>query len=376
MEEQSFEGLPLSQSLPLSQGSFRELWESVVTASISTIPTANEPQGTFGHMDMLLMNEQALTDGFDENLFELIPEVSTKDGVTPPASTVPVTTDYPGEYGFQLRFQKSGTAKSVTSTYSELLNKLYCQLAKTSPIEVLVSKELPPGAVLRATAVYKKTEHVAEVVRRCPHHQNEDAAEHRSHLIRVEGSQRAQYFENAHTKRQSVTVPYEPPQLGSEITTILLSFMCNSSCMGGMNRRPILTILTLETPEGLVLGRRCFEVRVCACPGRDRKTEEENSAKNGTKQTKKRKSTPAPAPDATSIKKAKSASSAEEEDKDVFVLHVRGRERYEMLKKINDGQELLDKQNKTKSKVSVKQEIAVPSSGKRLLQRGEKSDSD
>ncbi len=134
------------------------------------------------------------------------------------------------------------------SQYSELLNKLYCQLAKTSPIEVLVSKEPPAGAVLRATAVYKKTEHVADVVRRCPHHQNEDrkeqkiafyvrleesdyehnrskvilivsnvffhsAAEHRSHLIRVEGSQRAQYFEDLHTKRQSVTVPYEPPQV-------------------------------------------------------------------------------------------------------------------------------------------------------------------
>ncbi|KAF3697925.1 Cellular tumor antigen p53 Tumor suppressor p53 [Channa argus] len=368
MEEQGFE------SLPLSQDSFRELWESVVTPSISTIPPAPEvPQDT---MYMMLMNDQVLADGFDEKLFELPPESSTKDGVVPPSSTVPVTTDYPGEYDFQLRFQKSGTAKSVTSTFSELLNKLYCQLAKTSPVEVLVSKEPPEGAVFRATAVYKKTEHVADVVRRCPHHQNEDTAEHRSHLIRVEGSQRAQYFEDPHTKRQSVTVPYEPPQLGSEMTTILLSFMCNSSCMGGMNRRPILTILTLESPEGQVLGRRCFEVRICACPGRDRKTEEENNTKtqNGTKQTKKRKS--APAPDTTAVKKTKSASSAEEEDKEVFVLHVRGRERFEMLKKINDGLELLDKEHNTRSKVSVKQQVPLPSCGKRVMHRGDRSDSD
>ncbi|XP_040887187.1 cellular tumor antigen p53 isoform X2 [Toxotes jaculatrix] len=381
MEEQNLDSLQLSQNLPLSQDSFRELWESVVTPSISTFPAATDS----GHeawrageqMDMLLMQDEVLANGFDEKLFEqLPPETAPKDGVTPPASTVPVTTDYPGEYGFQLRFQRSGMAKSVTSTFSEVLNKLYCQLAKTSPVEVLVVKEPPPGAILRATAVYKKTEHAAGVVRRCPHHQNEDPAEHRSHLIRVEGNQRAQYFEDPHTKRQSVTVPYEPPQLGSEMTTILLSFMCNSSCMGGMNRRPILTILTLESPEGLVLGRRCFEVRICACPGRDRKTEEENSAKaqNGTKQSKKRKSTPAP--DTTSVKKSKSASSAEEEEKDVYVLHVRGRERFEMLKKINDGLELLDKESKTKPKASVKVEFPLPSCGKRLMQRGERSDSD
>ncbi|CAK6952858.1 cellular tumor antigen p53 [Scomber scombrus] len=375
MEEHSVENMTLSQPMPLSQDSFQQLWESVCAPSISTIPTGNV---NYASTDMLLLDEQELTNRFDEHLlFELPSDMTAKDGVTPPGPTVPVTTDYPGEYGFQLRFQKSGTAKSVTSTYSELLNKLYCQLAKTSLIEVLVGKEPPQGAILRATAVYKKTEHVAEVVRRCPHHQNEDVTDNRSHLIRVEGSQRALYFEDPHTKRQSVTVPYEPPQLGSEMTTILLSFMCNSSCMGGMNRRPILTILTLETPEGLVLGRRCFEVRVCACPGRDRKTEEENSTKmqSGTKQTKKRKS--APAPDThTTVKKSKSASSAEEEDKDVFVLHVRGRERYEWLKKINDGLELLDKDNKNKSSTSTKHEVPLPSTGKRLLQRGERSDSD
>lgn len=58
--------------------------------------------------------------------------------------------------------------------FSERLNKLFCQLTKTTPLELLVSKEPPEGALLRATAVYKKTEHVAEVVRRCPHHENED----------------------------------------------------------------------------------------------------------------------------------------------------------------------------------------------------------
>ena len=54
------------------------------------------------------------------------------------------------------------------------MNKLFCQLDKTCPIEVLVTQEPPQGAILRATAVYKKTEHVADVVRRCPHHQSAD----------------------------------------------------------------------------------------------------------------------------------------------------------------------------------------------------------
>ncbi|XP_014011157.1 cellular tumor antigen p53 [Salmo salar] len=392
MEEQEL-------SFPMSQGSFQQLWETNMTTQGPNIPPfVNE---NWSDLDVSLapvLPEATFHEVFDEGLFELSeplavePSMSPLDSVPPPASTVPSTIDYPGEHGFQLRFHKSGTAKSVTSTYSVQLIKLYCQRAKTCPVEVLMTKEPPPGAILRATAIYKKSEHMSEVVSRCPHHQSTsdsyEGVTHRSHLIRVEGSQRAQYLEDGNTKRQSVLLPYEPPQLGSEATTVLLNFMCNSSCMGGMNRRPILTILTLETQDGQVLGRRCFEVRVCACPGRDRKTEEENANKalNGTKNTNgtKRKSQPALPPPGTS-KKIKSGSSTEDEDKDnVFLLQVRGRQRYEWLKKINDSLELMDRippaeQEKYKKKgfsKSRKQEALAPKSGKRMLTKEERSDSD
>ncbi|CAB1351775.1 unnamed protein product [Coregonus sp. 'balchen'] len=359
MEEQEF-------SVSLGQCSFQQLWETNMTPQGPSIPlVATE---NWSDLDVSLLPEATLHKDFDEGLFELLeplvvePSVSTLDSVPPPASTVPSTNDYPGKHGFQLRFQKSGTAKSVTSTYSAQLNKLYCQLAKTCPVEVLMDMDPPPGAILRATAIYKKSEHVSEVVRRCPHHQsasdNNEGVVHRSHLIR----------------------------LGSETTTVLLNFMCNSSCMGGMNRRPILTILTLETQEfwvAVVLRSVCVPV-----PGRDRKTEEENANKvlNGTKTTNgtKRKSQRALPPPGTS-KKIKNGSSTEDEDKDnVFLLQVRGRERYDWLKKINDSLELMDhvppaeqeKYKKKGSAKSLKQEAMAPKSGKRLLTKEERSDSD
>uniref|UniRef100_A0A671T1F6 Cellular tumor antigen p53 n=1 Tax=Sinocyclocheilus anshuiensis TaxID=1608454 RepID=A0A671T1F6_9TELE len=225
-----------------------------------------------------------------------------------PAPAIPSNTDYPGPHNFEVTFQQSSTAKSATWTYSPLLKKLYCQIAKTCPIQIKLASSPPNGGVIRAMPIYKKAEHVTEVVKRCPNHElgrdfNESQTAPASHLIRVEGSNLCQYVDDPVTGRQSALVPYEAPQVGTEFTTILYNFMCNSSCVGGMNRRPILIIITLETRDGQVLGRRSFEGRICACPGRDRKADEdhfreqqalnESVAKNGNANKRNFKQTPA-----------------------------------------------------------------------------------
>ncbi|KAG8581546.1 hypothetical protein GDO81_007717 [Engystomops pustulosus] len=268
---------------------------------------------------------------------------STFDALSP-SPAIPSNTDYPGPHSFDVSFQQSSTAKSATWTYSTDLKKLYCQIAKTCPIQIKVMTPPPQGAVIRAMPVYKKAEHVTEVVKRCPNHElsrefNEGQLAPASHLIRVEGNSHAQYVEDHITGRQSVLVPYEPPQVGTEFTTILYNFMCNSSCVGGMNRRPILIIVTLETRDGQVLGRRCFEARICACPGRDRKADEDSIRKqqvtDGTKNGEAAFRQTTHGIQMTSVKKRRLP------DDEVLYLPVKGREIYETLLKIKESLELM-----------------------------------
>ncbi|XP_075136039.1 tumor protein p73-like [Leptodactylus fuscus] len=279
---------------------------------------------------------------------------STFDAMSP-APVIPSNTDYPGPHNFEVTFQQSSTAKSATWTYSPLLKKLYCQIAKTCPIQIKVSSPPPPGTVIRAMPVYKKAEHVTEVVKRCPNHElgrdfNDGQSAPASHLIRVEGNNLSQYVDDPVTGRQSVMVPYEPPQVGTEFTTILYNFMCNSSCVGGMNRRPILIIITLETRDGQVLGRRSFEGRICACPGRDRKADEdhfreqaalnETASKNGNANKRSElacKQSPQGVPAlGPNIKKRRHG------EEEIYYVPVRGRENFEILMKIKESLELVE----------------------------------
>lgn len=151
-------------------------------------------------------------------------------------------------------------------------------MATTCPVRFKTHSQAPMGSFIRAMPIFMKPEHVQEVVKRCPNHavskEFNESHPAPAHLVRCEHKQ-AKYEDDPYTSRQSVLLPHEAPQAGSEWVTNLFQFMCLGSCVGGPNRRPLQIVFTLE--NGKVLGRRAVEVRICACPGRDRKADERDS---------------------------------------------------------------------------------------------------
>ncbi|XP_070207161.1 cellular tumor antigen p53-like isoform X2 [Littorina saxatilis] len=254
------------------------------------------------------------------------------------SSAVPEFTDYAGDYKFEISFAPpSKETKSTTWTHSAALKKLYVRMATTCPVRFKTENQAPQGAYIRGMPVFSKPEHCQEVVKRCPNHANDDIKKNipaANHLVRCEHKM-ARYMEDASTLRHSVIIPYEMPQAGSEWVTNLFQFMCLGSCVGGPNRRPIHIVFTLEH-DNIVLGRRAIEVRICACPGRDRK-QDEKVAMNEKQQKGGDVAKYALNTTITSVSKKRKA-----DDSEVFTLTVKGRENYKTLCHIRDSLELMD----------------------------------
>lgn len=87
---------------------------------------------------------------------------STFDALSP-SPAIPSNTDYAGPHTFDVSFQQYSTAKSATWTYSTELKKLYCQIAKTCPIQIKVLTTPPQGAVIRAmpVTIFSDSEHTS-----------------------------------------------------------------------------------------------------------------------------------------------------------------------------------------------------------------------
>ncbi|XP_071479682.1 tumor protein 63-like [Diadema antillarum] len=276
--------------------------------------------------------------------------VSATDATTPPPppctpppnqvqQVLPSNVEYPGDYDFQINLGQptSQAAKSVSWTYSPILKKLFVDKDKSCPIQFKTVNPPPQGSYIRVLPIFKQAENLAEPVTRCPNHVGPPDDMSANHLVLCSDPS-TQYFTDQNGRHQ-LCVPYIAPQVGTEFSKYLFSFKCFISCVGGLNRRKIQLLFTLEN-NNVVLGRRVLDVRVCACPGRDRKSEEKSREKTKAppkKPLKRGASKVTSSLGVTSFTKRRKAA-----DEEIFYIPVQGREKYELLMKIKESLDLMD----------------------------------
>ena len=248
----------------------------------------------------------------------------------------------PWEGPAQLRFQfeDKGKWKKRGYTYSERLNKLYIEMAK--PVAVRFS--LDPSVVelqatvVRALPVYLETVHRAKPVTRCLVHSSPEDPSNTStdsdilkHLVRT-SEPGSVYEENPVSGRLSTVVRTKQAAPGCDYFTVSYQFMCLGSCQGGINRRPICLVLTLETDEGEVLGRQVVELRICTCPLRDMQQDEQKKTKGDCTPVKLVTSLP-------SVAHLDSTTAPCESD-DLYFVPVRGYRNFQLVNKVAESLEL------------------------------------
>ncbi|KAG8231834.1 hypothetical protein J437_LFUL008605 [Ladona fulva] len=195
-----------------------------------------------------------------------------------PTSSLPSAEEWDGPYDFQL-LVNTMNANKKTWLHSSSLNKIFIDVNKSIPLQFKINcPDDGEAFFIRALPVYTISQHMTYPVNRCPLHLKEDESKglaSQNHVVRCEDF-RALYECDEESKRYSVVTPLGCPQPGSDVVTLMYSFACKSSCCGGMNRRPVMVIFTLEK-DNLVVGRKTMNFRVCSCPKRDKEKEEKSA---------------------------------------------------------------------------------------------------
>ena len=239
--------------------------------SLGTLDTFSltEVQPTRPEEEIVLEDVQQAEENIEQSKILILSQESPLVTFNLPTATSsqPRLENNPGLYGFSASFrQLEQSARNKHWEFSPQLNKLFIDLDRW----VMVEFTAPVGFFIRALPVFSLPSDISQPVKRCPGHAAPSDKTNKNfpypdHLIRVEGEDPV-YQEDPTSGRLSVLFPVQASRL--------LKFMCLGSDLGGINRRPVKLVFTLEDGAGLVLGRQVFGLRLCSSPKRDKLKEE------------------------------------------------------------------------------------------------------
>ncbi|GFT72338.1 cellular tumor antigen p53 [Nephila pilipes] len=368
-DKRVLETISSHESLPLSQDTFEYFWNEYLGSnefhSLVAIPSpVNVVNSLFesaeikeNHSNTEIIPVEPINNAV---IVSPIQNSISSSSATYIPSSLPASQNWTGQHDFCVSFgpQKKPT-KGVSWTYSNIKDKLYVGKDAPCPINFSAKSIVFDNVVIRAMALYSSPEHASEVVHRCVNHSMSELSKgvfEAEHLVRCESGM-AYYEIDQTTKRHSVVVPFEIPPIGQQYSTYIYKFTCFGSCAGGPNRRPLMLIFSLEK-EGKVIGRQKLDVKICACPGRDKKTEEQQLGTQGTskvsvKQKEKELISLSDTLDFTKsiylppLKKVKSNAGSS------FTLSVTDRECYDFLKQMKKFFEICRTVNKVPPNVKT-----------------------
>ncbi|GFY74109.1 cellular tumor antigen p53 [Trichonephila inaurata madagascariensis] len=332
-----------------------------LSSSQESLPLSQEALNTLLQMINSSGKVELDLDNFEDPDWNSLVDVTVPAATLPPVynadssfpfarSSLPVTSNWPGEHSFKVSFEnqeKNNKSKHINWTYSETSNKLYVRKDASCPVNFSTKSPMEHDCTVRAMAVYSAPEHIAQPVTRCFNHsrsESDKGVREAEHLIRSESSFALYQIDSK--SRHSVIVPFDNPQAGEEFSTYIFKFSCFSSCAGGPNRRLLTLIFTLEQGN-ILLGRQSLELKICANPRRDREMAEkglqpEPSTSNliPTKKFKPPEEIPTVNP-GPSIKRAKIESKKkklriEAEDEECYLFLRKMKDLYKLYRGVND----------------------------------------
>lgn len=269
--------------------------------------------------------------------------------------------DWPGKEGFRVMFMHQ-VPNNNAWTYADERKKLYTMMDSVVSLQFATDQPPPPGTTVCIVAVFRDPNLRLKRIQRCPYHaQKSSDGALKDHWILCDHHGTVYSEDEANEQRNFLTVPFEAP-VGNDNDrfTYGLRFMCLNSCAGYINRRATNLFFILRSPEGREIARRVVEVKVCACPLRDRRRDDRNNKREFSIVHKPSCST-VPADDRLAgtghISSDADATSRRKHGKrKVYTIEVYDKDRYELLRKIRDALETYEAAKKKKK--SSRQGIA------------------